>query len=134
MKAVVDTSPATAADPNKPDGGHPETPSLAEDLAALLDDGRTYVEAEITYQKTRAGFVAGRLRSGLIYGLAVLGMLHLALIGLVVGSILALMQLVSPWLATAIVVAVLLAAAALAGIKLRAHLGQIRSTLGAPEQ
>ncbi len=82
--------------------------SVIEDIEALVDGGRTYLDAELSYQKTRASFVADRLKKAVVYGIiaAVLGLL--AAIGLTVGLIIALTPLVTGWGATAIVVGVLL--------------------------
>lgn len=92
----------------------PEHGSLTDDIVALLDDGRTMVEAEIQFQKTRAAFALDRGRSGAMYGIAALGLIHLALVALVVGLVIALTPLIGPWGATAIVVGVL----AVAGVVL----------------
>ena len=64
--------------------------SLTEDILALIEDGKTYLEAEKAFQKSRAGFVANKGKHGIIRGLAAFGMIHLALIGLVVGVVMAL--------------------------------------------
>lgn len=101
--------------------------SLMADIDALIADGKTYLEAEVAYQKSRAGYTANRLKWTAIYGAAAFGLLHLALIGLTVGLVIALVPLVGPWLATAIVVAVLLAGAAFFALKLRAKLADIRA-------
>lgn len=82
--------------------------SLADDVSALIDDGKTYIEAEVAFQKTRLSFVADRSKSGVVFILAALAFLHLALIGLVVGSIISLIPLVGPFPATLIIVGVLL--------------------------
>lgn len=82
--------------------------SLADDISALIDDGKTYVEAEIAYQKTRLSFVANRSKSGIVFVLAALGLLHLALIGLTVGAIISLIPAVGPLGATLLVVGILL--------------------------
>lgn len=87
--------------------------SLADDISALIDDGKTYVEAEIAYQKTRLSFVANRSKSGIVFVLAALGLLHLALIGLTVGAIISLIPAVGPLGATLLVVGVLLIAIAI---------------------
>ena len=88
--------------------------SLLGDVEALIDDGKTYLEAELSFQKTRAAFVADRAKSTVVLGsiAALLG--FLALVGLTVGSIIALTPLLTAWGASAVVVAILLAAAALA--------------------
>lgn len=82
---------------------------LRNDITALVDDARTYAEAEIAFQKTRAG-LAGKTagRAVVLLVLAVV-MLHIALIALAVGAVIALAPLVTIWGAIAIVVGVLLA-------------------------
>ncbi|MGB3740344.1 MAG: phage holin family protein [Pontixanthobacter sp.] len=85
--------------------------SLTDDISAFYDDGKTYVSAELQYQKTRLAFAADRTKSGAVYLFAGLAFLHLALIGLVIGLIMSLATLVGPFGATAIVVLVLLVAA-----------------------
>ncbi|MFZ9396805.1 MAG: phage holin family protein [Erythrobacter sp.] len=90
----------------------PAAPSLVEDVAALVQDGRNLFEAEIAFQKTRLAFAANRSKSAVVAGLGALAFLHLALIALVVGLVIALAPLVSGWGATAIVVGLLLAGAA----------------------
>lgn len=82
--------------------------TLRDDVTALVDDARTYAEAEIAFQKTRAGLAgktAGRALALLV--LAVV-LLHIALIALAVGAVIALAPLVTIWGAIAIVVGVLL--------------------------
>lgn len=95
------------------DSGHGER-SLIEDVEALIEDGRTYLEAEIAYQKTRAAFVADRAKAALIFGAVAVLLGFLALIGLTVGLIIALIPVLTAWGASALVVALLLIAAALA--------------------
>ena len=41
-----------------------EDRSLTDDIVALLDDGKTYVESELQYQKTRAAFASPRGERG----------------------------------------------------------------------
>ena len=88
--------------------GERELRSLREDVEALIEDGKTYLEAELVYQKTRAAFVADRAKGAVIYG-AVAAMLgFLALIGLTVGLIIALTPWLTAWGASALVVGLLL--------------------------
>ena len=108
-------------DPSSMDAAVPESEplddgSLTEDISALFEDGRTMVEAEIQFQKTRAAFALDRGRSGAIYGVAALALLHLALVGLVVGLVIALTPLITAWGATALVVGVLVVAGAALGL------------------
>ena len=86
--------------------------SLTDDLVALVEDGKTYVEAEVQFQKTRAAFALDRGRSGAIYAVVALALLWLALVALVVGLVIALTPEIGPWAATAVVVVVLVAGGA----------------------
>ena len=89
--------------------------SLLDHVQALIDDGKTYLEAELGFQKTRAAFVADRAKSTIVFGALAALLGFLALVGLTVGSIIALTPLLTAWGASALVVAILLGAAALAG-------------------
>ncbi len=102
-------------------------PSLMADIDALIADGKTYLEAELAYQKSRAGFTAGRLKAVAMYGAAAFGLLHLALIALTVGAVLALIPITGPWLATGIVVVVLVLGALVFVLRLRGKLSDIRA-------
>lgn len=90
--------------------GEQRGPSLTDDLFALLEDGRTYAEAEVAFQKSRASFVANRTKGAIAFGLGAFGVFHLALIALTVGAVFALVPLVGPWAATAIVTVALVVA------------------------
>jgi Flp pilus assembly protein TadB len=103
-------------------------PSLIDDVKALVDDGKTYLEAELQFQKSRATFAVDRGKSGAVYGLAAAAVLHLALVALVVGAIFALTPLITAWGATAVVVGVLLVAGLLLGLAAKrrfARLGNV---------
>ncbi len=80
------------------------TRSLADDLEALVEDARIYLDAELSYQKTRAGFVADRLKKTIAFGAVAAFLAVLALIGLTVGLIIALTPIITAWGATAVVV------------------------------
>lgn len=90
--------------------------SLVDDVRQMVDDGRTLLEAELAYQKSRA-LVAGQGVKG-IAGWAALALVlvFFALMALVMGLVLALSELVGGWIATVIVVAALLLAAALSAL------------------
>jgi hypothetical protein len=90
--------------------------SLSDDVRALIDDGKTYFEAELQFQKSRAAFIADRGRSGAIYGVAALLLVHLALVSLAIGLIFALTPLITAWGATAVVVGALLALGVILGL------------------
>ena len=112
-----------------PDGGDAGLPDLAEpaaedgerdlrslrdDVEALIDDGKTYLETELVYQKTRAAFVADRAKGAVVYGALAAAFGILALIGLTVGLIIALIPLLTAWGASALVVGLLAGAAFIA--------------------
>lgn len=75
-----------------------------DDVEALIDDVRLYFDAELSYQKSRAGFVANQLKKTVAFGAVAAFFAVLATIGLTVGLIIALTPLVTAWGATAIVV------------------------------
>ena len=104
---------------------------LLDDLEALVEDARTYFDAEMSYQKTRAGFVADRLKKTIAFGVVAAYFAVLATIGLTVGLIIALTPLITAWGATAIVVLALLLAAYLlvrkAGKAWRDIMGAVKS-------
>lgn len=110
-----------------------EQRSLAEDFEALYDDGRTYVEAELAYQKTRARLVAAHGKTGIAFGIVALFMLHMALIGLTVGAILVLSPVIGPLLATASVVGAVLVLTALLGFAAKARFARIAAIVGKGE-
>ncbi len=99
--------------PYEPEPGDPPARSLIDDLEALLDDGRSYVRAELSYQKTRASFVSNRIGKAIGLALAAGVMGLLAAIGLTVGLIIALTPHLTAWGATALVAGVLLLIAVL---------------------
>lgn len=111
-----------------------DEPSLMDDFGALVGDAKTYLEAELTFQKSRAGYAADRLKWTVAYGAAAFAFLHLALIALTVGLIFALSPLTGPWIATGIVVAMLLAGALVFVLRMRKKLGDIQGVLADEKQ
>lgn len=99
--------------PDPPDGSPDEgasgaTRSLIDDIEELVLDAKTYFDAELTYQKTRASFVGHSLKRTIAFAVvaAVLGLFAFG--GLVVGLIIALTPIITAWGATAVVVGALL--------------------------
>lgn len=86
--------------------------ALKDDVAALVEDARTYAAAEIAFQKTRAGLAGKTAARALVFLVLALVLLNLALIALAVGAVIALAPLVTIWGAIAIVVGLLLAGVA----------------------
>jgi hypothetical protein len=86
---------------------------LSEDIAALIASGRTYAEAELAFQKTRAslaGSNAGKAVAALVLALV---LVNIALTALAIGAVLALQPLITIWGAIAVVVGALLLGAGL---------------------
>ncbi|MEO1488645.1 MAG: phage holin family protein [Pseudomonadota bacterium] len=83
--------------------------SLVEEVSALIDNAKTYAEAEVAFQKTRAALTGANVGAALGFVIVALILLHIAIIALAVGFVIALAPLVTIWGAIAIVVGVLLA-------------------------
>jgi uncharacterized protein GlcG (DUF336 family) len=89
--------------------------SLADDVRALVEDGRTLLEAELAYQKSRAA-LAGRTAKSMAGWIALaLSLVFFALMTLVMGLLLILAPLLGGLGATLVVVLGLLGAAGLSG-------------------
>jgi hypothetical protein len=82
--------------------------ALGSDVAALIADARTYAEAEVAFQKTRAALAAKTGARALVLLALALVLLHIALIALAVGAVFALSPLLGMWGAVAVVVGTLL--------------------------
>lgn len=90
--------------------------SLVEDIKHLASDGRTLLEAEFAYQKSRAA-VAGAGAKGIAgWAALALALVFFALMALVVGVLLGLAQLIGIWPATGVTVIAVLVAAGLCGL------------------
>ncbi|OCC24730.1 hypothetical protein MB02_04430 [Croceicoccus estronivorus] len=82
--------------------------SLFDDVSGLIDDGRTLIEAELAYQKTRFAYAGRRGRNAVVFGILAAILAVFALFGLVVGAILALTPHFTAWGATGVVAGLLL--------------------------
>lgn len=91
--------------------------SLVDDVKQLAHDGRTLLEAELAYQKSRAALAGQEVKAIAGWGALALALVFFALMALVMGVLLALSEEFGAWMATAVVVAGLLLAAGLAGWK-----------------
>lgn len=98
---------APTADP-APHTADAEDPSLTEDIAALIDSGRNYAEAELAFQKTRASLAASNTAKAAAALVLALVLLHIALVALAVGAVIALAPLITIWGAIAVVVGAML--------------------------
>ena len=79
---------------------------IAQLFGQLVEDGKAYAQAEIGYVRALAGERLRAAKSGVIFVIAGLILLHGALIALFVGLVLSLATLVGPLWATMIVVGV----------------------------
>lgn len=89
--------------------------SLVDDVRQLVDDGRTLLEAELAYQKSRAAVAGAGARGIAGWGALALALVFFALMALVMGLLLALTPLLGGWGAMLLVVLGLLVAAGLSG-------------------
>ncbi|MDJ0641366.1 MAG: phage holin family protein [Erythrobacter sp.] len=95
--------------------------SLVEELAALIDDGKTYAEAELAFQKGRAALAGRSVGIALALVVVAIILLHIAFLALAVGLVMALAPLVTIWGAIAIVVGGLLLLVGLLGYSAYSH-------------
>jgi hypothetical protein len=106
---ITGDAASTAADNDlAPSEDELEDRSLTEDIAGLIDSGRTYAEAELAFQKTRAalaGRIAAKAAGWLVLALVIL---HIAFIVLGVGLVMALAPLITIWGAILVVVGAML--------------------------
>ena len=107
--------------------------SLVDDVRQLAHDGRTLLEAELAYQKSRAA-LAGQGAKGVAgWGALALVLAFFTLMALVMGLLLALSETFGGWIATAIVVAGLLLAAGLSGLAAARRWKRMASQLSAED-
>lgn len=116
----LNPSPTDAADTSQTDDEGSAPPphyeeSVTEEIGALLEDAQLYAASELAFQKTRAKLVGRNV--GIAAGAIVVAilLLHIALIALAVGFVIALAPLVTIWGAIALVVGALLLGVALLG-------------------
>lgn len=106
--------------------------SLPDDVRGLAEQARTFAQAELAYQKTRASYLGSEARTIAMLGALAAGLAFFALIGLVVGLILALAPLITAWGSTALVCGVLLIAALVCALRARSGLRRATHTLTNP--
>ena len=100
----------------KPDTGAAAERSLVDDVKHLVADGRTLLEAELAYQKSRAVVAGAGFKSMAGWGALALALVFFALMAGVVGLMIGLGGLIGMFAATAVMVAALLVMAGLAGL------------------
>lgn len=90
--------------------------SVFDDFNDLIDDGRTFLDAELTFQKTRLAYAGGRGRAAAIAALAALVFAIFGLFAVIVGLIIGLTPLITAWGATAVVGGLMFLAAAICAV------------------
>ena len=94
MPETPQGGPDAAQDDTLPDEAlSDEETSLSADIAALIDSGRTYAEAELAFQKTRAALAGDNAAKAIGALVLALVLLNIALTALAIGAVLALQPL-----------------------------------------
>ncbi len=104
--------------------------SLRDDVKALAQDGRTYLQAELAFQKSRAAYSAQEGKAGAVNGAIAAACAHMAGVALVVGLLLALGSEIGPWWALVVVTGIFAAAAAIFGLKAKGRFARIAKAFG----
>ncbi|WEK47096.1 MAG: phage holin family protein [Candidatus Andeanibacterium colombiense] len=108
-----ESEPVLESDPET-DGESPG--SLFDDVGALIEDGRTYAEAELAFQKTRLAYILDHAKRAALFSGIALVLVVLAIVVLVVGILISLMQVMTPIAATMVTMFGLLLVAGLLGM------------------
>lgn len=106
-----------------------ENPTLAEDLRLLAQDARALAQAELAFQKTRAAYAGEQARGIALLGAVALVLAFFALMALVVGLVIALGPVLSPWGAMAVVTAALLLIAVTFALLAKARFTRMVATI-----
>ncbi len=130
MSDVEEIAPGGTSDESDAIDEAAENRSLIDDVEVLIEDGRTYLEAELNFQKTRALFIGDRAKGVALCLLLGLMFAWMALIGLTIGLIFALTPSLGGWGATGVVVAIWLVIAVVA---LRAAAGRWKQLMASFE-
>lgn len=99
-------------------------------IGRLVEDGKAYAHAEVAYFKALAGERMRAAKTGMVFLVAGLILLHGALIALFVGAVLSLATLVGPFWSMIIVV---LVAAAAGGILAKIGLSHFQRVKDGPD-
>jgi fatty acid desaturase len=87
----------------KSSAGQSSGRSLVEDVVHLVEDGKNYLDAELQYQKSRAGVVGSGARKAAVLAAFGFAFALLALLAMTVGLLLALAPVLGVWLAMLVV-------------------------------
>lgn len=106
-----------------------ESQTLAEDLRHLAMEARALAEAELVFQKTRAAYAGAEAKGIALLGLVAAVLVFFALMALVVGAVIALGPLLSPWGAMAAVSLALLLVAGLCALLAKTRLARMLNAI-----
>jgi len=96
--------------------------SLAQDLRQLADEAKTFAQAELAFQKSRAAFVGAETRNIALLLIVAAVLVFFAFMAFVVGTVIALGPLLGPWGAMATVTLALLVLAGFGAWQARARM------------
>jgi hypothetical protein len=100
----------------KPSTGDAAERSLVDDVKHLITDGRTLLEAELAFQKSRAAVAGAGIKGVTGWGALALVLVFFALMAAVIGVLIGLGALIGIFAATGLMVLLLLVLAGLAGL------------------
>lgn len=103
--------------------------SLVDDVKHLVEDGRTLLEAELAYHKSRAAVAGAGLKSIAGWGALAAALVFFSLMALVIGALIGLAQLLGIWTATGVVVVVVLLCAVLAALAAKRRWNRMTAAL-----
>lgn len=106
-----------------------EDPTFAEDLQQLLQDARALAQAELAFQKTRVAYAGAEARAVALLGTVAAVLVFFAAMALVVGAVIALGPLLTPWGAMAAVTAALLLIAGICALLAKARLSRMMNAI-----
>jgi uncharacterized membrane protein YqjE len=107
--------------------------SVIDDVVSLISDGRLFVQAELTYQRTRLAYAASKGRAAALFGLLAAALCLLALFGLIVGMIIALAPEIGAWGAVGAVTGGLLFLAAISSLLALRNVRRVRNAFKGDE-
>lgn len=124
----AETAPTDTPAEELSSSAHPG--SLIEDVEALVEDGKTYAQAELAYQKSRLIFAVDNAKWAAILGGLAAVLVVLAIVAVVVGALIALIPPLGPWGATGVVFGVLAVSAGILVALARARIGKLVRAFG----
>ena len=113
----------------KPPTGDAADRSLVDDVKHLVADGRTLLEAELAYQKSRAAVAGAGIKGVAGWGALALALVFFALMAAVVGVLIGLGALIGIFAATGLMVMLLVILAGLAGLAAFKRWGRMAAAL-----